>query len=103
MAGAIKTGHVAESHTASNKLSQIPLAIFAKVLHEAGAISITSAQRPSITWFAHVSSSKRSESTLFFDNVENVNGDTKSVAAFVIIIFTSAPFFISSLNNTTAL
>ena len=103
MAGAIATGQVADSQAACNKLSQIPLAILARVLHEAGATSIRSAQRPSITWFAHPSSSKRPESTLFLDNVEKVNGDTKSNADLVIIIFTSAPFFMSNLNNTTAL
>src|SRR5687768_2563367 len=103
IAGAIITGQVADRYTASNKLSHWALTILAKVLQLAGAITITSAQRPSITWLAHEFSSKSSAYTLFFDNVEKVKGVIKSRAEGVRITFTSAPDLTSSRSNSTAL
>jgi hypothetical protein len=103
IAGATTTGQTDERYTASKRLSHKPLAIFAMVLHEAGAISITSAQRPSDTWLAQVFSSNKSISTLFLERVENVSGETKPVAYEVIITFTSAPDLINNLSKITDL
>src|SRR5689334_17751845 len=95
MAGATTTGQVADNQVASNILSHRPLAIFARVLQLNGATTITSAQRPSITWFDHDSLLASSVITVFFDNVDRVRGETKAAAAGVITTFTLAPAFTS--------
>ncbi len=86
-----------------SKLSQSPFAILANVLQLNGAINITSAQRPSITWLAQESFSVRLLCTGFLDNVDKESGVTKSLAAEVITIFTSAPAFIKSRVTTADL
>jgi hypothetical protein len=58
---------------------------------------------PSITWFAHESFSVRSARTGFFDKVDKESGVTKSLAADVITIFTSAPAFTKRRVNTADL
>src|SRR5687768_3033511 len=93
MAGATTTGQVADNQVANNILSHKPLAILARVLQLKGATTITSAQRPSITWFDQDSLLTSSVMTEFFDNVARVSGDTNSLAAGVITTFTSAPAF----------
>ena len=77
--------------------------ILESVLQLAGAMIITSAHRPSITWLAHVSSSASWTSTLFLLRVASVRGDTKSLAAGVRITFTSAPATINNLVSSIAL
>lgn len=99
MAGAIITGHVDDKYTDNNILSQIPCAILAKVLQEAGAMSIISAQRPNITWLLHSRSVDHSMTTLFFDKVLKTKGDTNVVAVGVMTTFTSAPALMKSLTN----
>src|SRR5687767_14998432 len=74
-----------------SKLSDLPVAILLRVLQLSGAISITSAHLPSITWLAHAPSSAKSVSTGFLERVDKVRRETKSAAAFVMITLISAP------------
>src|SRR5688572_6284084 len=95
IAGATTTGQVADNQVANNILSHKPLAILARVLQLKGATTITSAQRPNITWFDQDSLLTSSVMTAFLDNVARVSGDTNAEAAGVITTFTSAPAFTS--------
>ena len=88
IAGAKNTGHFADKYVAKSKLSAAAVAILARVLAEAGATSITSAQRPRETWLFHtalsLSSWVKEVSTSRSVRVDSVRGVTNPLAASVM-------------------